>query len=209
VVVPGYPHHGTQRALVVSRVERGTGGCRRSSAIVREGRFASVVMDEPHLMAAARYVERNPVWARLARRGEEWRWSSAGLHVRGKPDPLAESAWLTERTAGWVCFWGEFLREDDAPELAEALRQRERTGRPLGEEPFLRKIGRLLIQLGTVTYYVVAPARGAGRTGSCHGSRGSSFRDVRITSLREGLGVTTCSPATGIAAGNWRCLRAA
>ena len=109
-----------------------------------QGRFASVVMDEPHLMAAARYVERNPVRARLARRAEDWPWSSAGGHVNGKPDPLAESAWLTERTAGWVCSWGEFLRQDEDPELAEALRRRERTGRPLGDEPFLRKMGRLL-----------------------------------------------------------------
>jgi len=98
-------------------------------------------------MAAARYVERNPVRARLVRRAEDWRWSSAGLHVRGRRDPLAESAWLRERTAGWVCTWGQFLREEDDeddPELLEAMRRRERTGWPLGEEAFLRKIGKLV-----------------------------------------------------------------
>jgi putative transposase len=113
-----------------------------------QGRFASFVMDEPYLMAAARYIERNPVRAKLVGRAEDWPFSSAAAHaaghVTGKGDLLAESAWLAERTAGWVCSWAEFLRQDDDPELAAALRRRERTGRPLGDEPFLRKVGRLL-----------------------------------------------------------------
>jgi len=71
-------------------------------------------------------------------------WSSAAAHARGKPDKLAESGWLAERTAGWICSWREYLREDDDAELAAALRKREKTGRPLGDESFLRMIGRRL-----------------------------------------------------------------
>jgi putative transposase len=48
-----------------------------------QGRFASVPMDEPHLLAAARYVERNPVRAHLARAPGDWRWSSARAHLAG------------------------------------------------------------------------------------------------------------------------------
>ena len=51
---------------------------------------------------------------------------------------------LAERTAGWVCSWGDYLSNDDAPELVRALRRHGSTGRPLGDEAFLRKIGRLL-----------------------------------------------------------------
>jgi putative transposase len=109
-----------------------------------QGRFSSVVMDETHLMAAARYVEANPVRARLAARAQDWRWSSAAAHVSGKADVLAEGAWLAERTAGWVCSWGEYLKQDDGLDVAGALRRHERTGRPLGELPFVKKIGRLL-----------------------------------------------------------------
>ena len=43
-----------------------------------QGRFASFVMSEKHLMGAVRYVERNPVKAGLVTRAEDWRWSSAG-----------------------------------------------------------------------------------------------------------------------------------
>ena len=109
-----------------------------------QGRFSSVVMDEPHLLAAARYVERNPVRAGLAGRAEQWPWSSAATHVTGQPDALAESAWLAERTRGWVCSWGDHLGQADAPDLLHSLRRREHTGRPLGDEPFVKKIGHLL-----------------------------------------------------------------
>src|SRR4051794_15803990 len=48
-----------------------------------QGRFASYPMDEAHLMAAVRYVELNPVKAKLVRRAEDWPWSSARAHVAG------------------------------------------------------------------------------------------------------------------------------
>ncbi len=36
------------------------------------------------------------------------------------------------------------MQEEDDPELAKTLRQLENTGRPLGKEAFIRKIGELL-----------------------------------------------------------------
>ena len=49
-----------------------------------QGRFASYPMDDAHLMAAVRYVENNPVAAGMLERAEDWRWSSARSHVRGR-----------------------------------------------------------------------------------------------------------------------------
>jgi putative transposase len=109
-----------------------------------QGRFASFVMDEPYLLAATRYVERNPVKAGLVKRAEDWPWSSAAGHVGGRGDSVADCDWLAEAVAGWTCTWGEYLQDDDAAELASAMRQRENTGRPLGERPFVARIGQLL-----------------------------------------------------------------
>jgi len=39
-----------------------------------QGRFASFVLDEPHLLACARYVELNPVRARLTAAPSKYRW---------------------------------------------------------------------------------------------------------------------------------------
>src|ERR1700722_13278837 len=49
-----------------------------------QGRFGAVVMDEPHLAAALRYVTLNPVRARLVERARDWRWSSTRAHLTGK-----------------------------------------------------------------------------------------------------------------------------
>ena len=106
-----------------------------------QGRFASFVMDEPYLLAATRYVERNPVRAGLAARAEDWPWSSAAGHVAGKGDALAEGQWLQERIAGWVCTWAEHLAQSDDALTGQQLRRHENTGRPLGEKPFLERLG--------------------------------------------------------------------
>jgi len=109
-----------------------------------QGRFASFAMDEAHLLSATRYVERNPVTAGLVRRAEDWPWSSAAAHVSGGDDGVAETAWLAELTAGWVCTWGEYLRDEDERAFAESMRRHERAGRPLGAKAFVRKLERLL-----------------------------------------------------------------
>jgi len=64
------PHHVTQRGHLWQQ------------------RFASFVLDEPHLLAAARYVELNPVRAGLVTAPSEYRWSSAEAHIKRKDDCL-------------------------------------------------------------------------------------------------------------------------
>ena len=109
-----------------------------------QGRFASFVMDEPYLLAATRYVERNPVKAGLVKRAEDWPFSSAAAHVSGRPDPLVETAWLTEATAGWTCTWRQHLARPDEKDLGVRMHRCETTGRPLGEKPFLQRLSETL-----------------------------------------------------------------
>ena len=47
-----------------------------------QGRFYSVVLDEPHLAASVRYVERNPVRIKIVKKAWQWKWSSALAHTR-------------------------------------------------------------------------------------------------------------------------------
>ena len=42
-----------------------------------EGRFKSFILDEQYLFAAVRYVERNPVRAKIVQKAHEYKWSSA------------------------------------------------------------------------------------------------------------------------------------
>ncbi len=57
-----------------------------------QGRFASFPLDQDHLLAAARYVELNPVRAGIRRRPETHPWSSARTHSAEKGDALVKVA---------------------------------------------------------------------------------------------------------------------
>jgi putative transposase len=105
-----------------------------------QGRFASFPMDEPHLLACARYVELNPVRAKLARRARDWRWSSARAHVKGQDDGLVTVRPLLELAPDWPAFLAEGL---NAPEHA-AIQSSERTGRPLGAPRFIARLEKRL-----------------------------------------------------------------
>ena len=105
-----------------------------------QGRFASFPMDEAHLMAAARYVELNPVRAKLARRARDWKWSSARAHLAGKDDGLVRVKPLLALAPDWA----DFLSEGLADEPLRAIRKSERTGRPLGAAAFLKRLEKRL-----------------------------------------------------------------
>ena len=145
IVVPETPD-GLSRAIgeVHRRYTRRINFRERWRGHLWQGRFASFVMDESHVIAAARYVESNPVKAGLVERAEQWPWSSAAAHVGTVDDGIVETAWLTERTAGWVCSWGEYLCTPDGAAVTEAMRRHENTGRPLGDYNFIRRVGTLL-----------------------------------------------------------------
>jgi putative transposase len=106
-----------------------------------QSRYGSVVMDEDHLMAAARYVALNPVRARLAAKAQDWRWSSVRAHLgAGKSDGYVVVAPLLERCAGR---FADLLETDPDPRGIAALRAAETIGRPLGSQDFLDKIAAL------------------------------------------------------------------
>jgi putative transposase len=105
-----------------------------------QGRFASVAMDEPYLLAAARYVELNPVRARLAERAGDWRWSSARAHLDGRDDALVRVAPLLALASDWAAFLAGGLSADEHA----AIRAGERTGRPLGSAAFTARLERRL-----------------------------------------------------------------
>lgn len=55
-------------------------------------RFSSFIMDEQYLLACVRYIENNPVRAKLVKSPELWPWSSASAHMQGKDDALVRVA---------------------------------------------------------------------------------------------------------------------
>lgn len=109
-----------------------------------QGRFSSFPMDEDYLLAAVRYVELNPVRAGLANGPLDYPWSSARAHIAGEDDILVRVSPLLEMVNDWL----GFLSIEASERQVEDLRKHERTGRPLGNEGFIRKLesrlGRIL-----------------------------------------------------------------
>ncbi|PCJ38608.1 MAG: transposase [Alphaproteobacteria bacterium] len=107
-------------------------------------RFHSFPMDESYLMACARYVELNPVRAGLVKRPEDWAWSSAQAHLKGKDDELV----IVQPMLNRFPEWGMFLEGGIKMEEQKNLQLHTRTGRPLGEDKWVlgleNKTGRAL-----------------------------------------------------------------
>jgi putative transposase len=58
-------------------------------------------MDEPYLLAPARYLELDLVRVGLARDASDWRWSSARAHLAGRDDRLVRVAPMMPMVANW------------------------------------------------------------------------------------------------------------
>jgi putative transposase len=109
-----------------------------------QGRFGAVVMDEPHLLAAVRYVALNPVIAGLVRLAEDWPWSSARAHLAGEDDELATVAPLRALIPDFAAL----LSAPADPEMTARIERAPTIGRPLGVPEWIaaleRRLGRPL-----------------------------------------------------------------
>jgi putative transposase len=109
-----------------------------------EGRFKSTVVDsETYLLACYRYIEMNPVRARLVTSPDAYPWSSYPHNVGAQENPLIEehptyNALGTTRQARHAAYASLFHSELDASEVG-AIRHATNRGTPLGSEDFLAR----------------------------------------------------------------------
>jgi len=116
---------------------------KKASGHLWQGRFYSCVLDEVYLVAALRYVERNPVRAGIVRKPWRWKWSSAGVHV-GQGDGVIHLANITTLIDTTVKEWEEYIDLDENEEEVEVIRKHTLLGRPLGTKEFIAKLGKRL-----------------------------------------------------------------
>jgi len=105
-----------------------------------QGRYYSCPLDDVHLYLSYRYVENNPVRAKIVEYAEDYRWSSARAHVFNAPDPLLAESGFKLKVRNWKAY---LRKEEDEAELKE-IRDRIMTGRPLGGDDFVDQLERSL-----------------------------------------------------------------
>ena len=113
-----------------------------------QARFNASVLDQPYLLAAVRYVERNPVRVGVAKLPWHYPWSSARWHMGlASRDPLVRG---DETLRGLISDWEEYLRTAEQDHEVATIDRETRVSRPLGSRAFIqrleRHVGRRLIR---------------------------------------------------------------
>ncbi|HUL71797.1 MAG TPA: transposase [Vicinamibacterales bacterium] len=118
------------------RVVDGTGA-------LYQGRYkAFPIQEDGHFVTVCRYVERNPLRARLVARAEDWPWSSLGQRCRNCEGPRLEP-WPIPQPPAWL----ELVNGGEAPVDLEAVRSAVAHSVPYGapewtEQAISRGLGR-------------------------------------------------------------------
>lgn len=107
-----------------------------------QGRFYSCVLDEKHFIAATRYIERNPVRAKLVKIPWEWKWSSAKYHVGRSSNSLLKMGNIFELFDMPPDEWGKYICNLDDREFMKKIKKYTLTGRPFGEITFIKALER-------------------------------------------------------------------
>jgi putative transposase len=107
---------------------------------VYQGRFKSfLVQDNAYFLTLARYIEANPLRAKLVKRAEQWPWSS--LSATRSPDGRELlSRWPVRRPPNWL----ELVNEPLPQEKRGAIQESMKRGRPLGEAKWMQEKARQL-----------------------------------------------------------------
>lgn len=106
-----------------------------------QGRFFSCLLDERHLYTSIRYIENNPVRARIVEKAEDYRWSSAKGHLNKDTDMILSRDCHLEKE---IKNWSTYLMEKDDIQQIEDIRKNSLTGRPCGDDVFIETIEGLL-----------------------------------------------------------------
>jgi putative transposase len=136
------------QSLLVSHTQR-YHRFHHSSGHVWQGRFKSpVIQDDEHLLTVLRYIEANPLRAKMVEQAGEYRWSSFGEHGHGRADSLLDPVPAYEslgaRPAVRRRRWSAYVHQTpDADELA-AIRRSSETGLPYGGRLWIDRLSRWL-----------------------------------------------------------------
>lgn len=118
-----------------------------------EGRYKScLVGTDAYLLACYRYIELNPVRARMVRRPQEYSWSSYRTNALGERNPLvvphgsyrslgSDTAMRQRRYRALVC---EAITDDQLSEIRSTVQQQKALGNGRFRKQMARELGRCM-----------------------------------------------------------------
>ncbi|MBU2102024.1 MAG: transposase [Candidatus Omnitrophota bacterium] len=114
---------------------------RKAKGHLWQGRFYSCILEDTHLYRAIRYVENNPLRAKIVKCAEDYEYSSAKDHAKERDKPFIKLTEHKDIKSGKQ--WQDYLREDD-PYMTQEIRLKTSRGLVIGSVRFLSKLEKLL-----------------------------------------------------------------
>lgn len=100
-----------------------------------QGRYKSFLIEkEKYLLTVVRYVERNPLRAKLVTKAENWAFSSLSKHLSGKSKMI--SSWPIERPQDYLAFVNTSLSEKEEGDIRYSVNR----GKPYGSDAWSNKM---------------------------------------------------------------------
>ncbi|HCM43675.1 MAG: hypothetical protein UY39_C0002G0003 [Candidatus Kaiserbacteria bacterium GW2011_GWC2_49_12] len=96
-----------------------------------QGRYKSfLTKTDYHLLTVLKYIERNPVRAKLSRNAESWQWGSAWLRLNGTKK---QKELLSESPVDLPRNYRSWINTPDSPKDLDSLRTSLNRGAPFGD----------------------------------------------------------------------------
>jgi putative transposase len=136
------------QSLLISHTQR-YHRCHHSGGHVWQGRFKSLdIQDDEHLLTFLRYIEANPLRARMVESAGDYRWSSFSAHGIGRPDPVLDFLTVYDSLAKTPATrqrrWSAFVHKTPSDDELAALHRSTQTGLPYGHPDWVTQLGRHL-----------------------------------------------------------------
>ncbi|MGH9447857.1 MAG: transposase [Terriglobia bacterium] len=121
----------------------------RSGGHVWQGRFKSpVIQNDEHLLTVLRYIEANPLRAKIVERAEEYRWSSYRAHGLGEADELLDPLITYEQLSPYAAvrqrLWEKKVHLPIEERVLAAIRRSSATGLPYGGDDWVKSLAKKL-----------------------------------------------------------------
>ena len=121
----------------------------RSGGHVWQGRFKSpVIQSDEHALTVLRYIEANPLRARIVRRAGDYPWSSYPAHGLGRADELVDPLPPYEAISPYAKVrqtkWAETVHLPIPGETLDAVRRSAATGLPYGSPDWVARLSKKL-----------------------------------------------------------------
>jgi len=122
-----------------THVKRYRAHYRRTSGHLYQGRYKSFpVEDDVDFRTLVRYVEANPLKAKLVDRAQDWEWSSLGCAPALRAKLL--DPWPVDRPRNWLALVNQPMSETDSRRVRNSLAR----SRPLGSDSWTKEMAERL-----------------------------------------------------------------